>query len=51
MNIENNKREFGKLGRRDDPNLFNLKKNTRDGDKHKNSKKIKQIIVEHKSKE
>ena len=49
VNIENNSRPFGKLGKRDDPKLFNLRNNKRDGDKPTANKrneenKIDQVI-------
>ena len=39
MNIENNRRASGKLGKRDDPNLFNPRNNKRDGDKPTENKR------------
>ena len=33
INIESNRRAFGKLGKRDDPKIFNPRNNKRDGDK------------------
>ena len=49
VNIENNRRTSRKLGRRDDPNIFNLRNNKRDGDKLATNKrneedKIDQVI-------
>ena len=49
VNIENNRRASGKLGKRDDPKLFNPRNNKRDGDKpianKKNEEdKIDQVI-------
>ena len=41
VNIENNRKAFGKFGRRDDPKLFNSKTNNRrDVDKNLVGKKI-----------
>lgn len=39
MNIENNRRASRKLGKRDDPKLFNPRSNKRDGDKPTANKK------------
>lgn len=40
VNIENNRRGFGKLGRRDDPKLFNPRgSGTKEGDRSSRSKK------------
>ena len=39
INIENNRRASGKLGRRDDPKLFNPRHNKKDGDKFATNKK------------
>ena len=46
VNIENNKKESGKLGRRDDPKLFNLKTNNkRDANKTPTRKKIEEPTI------
>ena len=54
VNIENNRRASGKLGKRDDPNLFNHRRKKREGNKPIVSKKneedkMDQVIgLEHK---
>ena len=39
VNIENNRRASGKLGKRDDPKIFNIRNNKREGDKPTTNKK------------
>ena len=39
VNIDNNRRASGKLGKRNDPKLFNSRNNKRDGDKPTANKK------------
>ena len=46
VNIENNRKESSKLGRRDDPNLFNPKNNNkRDANKTLSGKKTKEPTI------
>ena len=42
VDIENNRRESRKLGKRDDPKLFNPRNNKREGDKTITNKKNKE---------
>ena len=46
INIENNRKASSKLGRRDDPKLFNPKNNKKDGDKSMNNKKNEEDKME-----
>ena len=42
MNTKNNRRASNKLGRRDDPKLYNMKCNKKEGDKPTTNKKPKE---------
>ena len=45
INIENNRKASGKLGRRDDPKLFNPKNKKKDNDKYLVNKKPEEATI------